>query len=88
MAALRAELAAIRDSMFADILKGIPEWHVPALVVAAASHSLLGAAIGMLSAAASAAWTAGVTRKNAERAAKRKNGMAYLVELAEELKPT
>jgi len=81
----KAEMAAIRDELFGDLIKGIVDWKVPTLSVG--SYATLGyaAAIAMFASSLGGAVTRPVVAYwSAKRAARRKHAVSYLVGLSKD----
>ena len=81
----KTEMAAIRDGLFGDLVKGVVDWKVPTLSIA--SFATLGYATAITAFAGSLAAAVAnpiVTYGKARRGARRRHAVSYLVGLSKE----
>lgn len=76
------EMTGVRDAAFAGFIKSVVKWEVPTISVAFLAGSPLGAAFAAVIAGVAAAAPVAIDYWKDSRAAKRKNGLSYLLEVS------
>ncbi len=80
LAAYRAEMASVRDNLFADLMKGLTDWKVPTISLGSlASMGFSAAVVAFLSTAAGAVAKPLIDNIKAQRNAERKHAVSFLI---------
>lgn len=83
LTAYKAEMASVRDSLFADLMKGVTDWKVPTISLGALTSMGFGAAVtAFLSTTAATAAKPLIDNFTNRRDAKRKHAVSFLVDVS------